>query len=93
VLFLWPVRLPGEDGRQLEWHRSGFEAVEMAMKTWVKIQANMGLGAYEVYEASGNLPEPEWPDKPFEELLKTAFKERFIKDMDHAVLKRLRGAE
>ena len=40
VLFLWPVRLPGEDGRQLEWHRSAFEAAEMAMGKWVKVQVD-----------------------------------------------------
>ena len=91
VLFLWPVRLPGEDGRQMEWHRSAHEAAEMATKAWVKVQANMGLGAYEVFEATGNLPGPEWPEKPFKELLRIAFKGKFIDDINHPALKRLRG--
>ena len=37
----------------------------MAMKTWIKVVANMALGAYEVFEATGSLPEPEWPDIKF----------------------------
>ncbi len=93
VVFLWPIRLPGEDGRQMEWHRSLFQAAEMATKGWVKVQANMSLGAYEVFEATGNLPEPEWPNKTLEELLEIAFKDRFIANPDHPVLRRLRGEE
>jgi hypothetical protein len=51
----------------------------------------MSLGAYEVYEATGDFPEPEWPDATFQEILKIAFKNHFIKSMDHPVIGRLRG--
>ena len=63
----------------------------MATKAWVKVQANMGLGAYEVFKATGNLPAPEWPDKTLGELLSVAFRDRFIDNINHTVLKRLRG--
>ena len=62
VLHLWPVKLPGPDGKHNEWHRSAAEAAELAMKRWIRLTANMSLGAYEVFEATGDLPEPEWPD-------------------------------
>ena len=91
VLTLWPIRLPGEDGRHDEWNRSALEAAEMAQKRWIRVAANMGLGAYEVYEAVGNLPEPEWPDVDFQEILRIAFKDRFITSLDHPVVRRLRG--
>jgi len=92
VVFLWPVRLPGSDGRQLEWHRSAAEAAEMAMKRWIRVQANMSLGAYEVYEASSTIPEPAWPtDLTFTQMLTIAFKGRLVDSFDHPVLKRLRG--
>ena len=91
VVFLWPIRLPGEDGRQSEWHRSAYEAAELAMQNWVKVQANMSLQAYEVSIATANIPEPEWPDKTFQELLTVAFRDRFIDTSDHPVLRRLRG--
>jgi hypothetical protein len=71
TLHLWPVKLPSPEGRHNEWHRSAAEGAERAMKKWVRVTANMPLGAYEIYEASGDLPEPVWPDILFEEILKT----------------------
>jgi len=91
VLTLWPVRMPGEDGRLDEWNASALEAAEMAKASWVRVAANMALGAYEVYQATGDLPEPEWPDLEFREILKVAFKDRFITDLDHPVIRKLRG--
>ena len=67
------------------------EAAQLAMKGWVRIAANMSLGAYEVFNATADLPEPEWPDIGFKQLLRIAFKGRFIRDLGHAVLRRLRG--
>jgi hypothetical protein len=91
VVFLWPVRLPASDGRVLEWHRSGQEAAEHAMHHWIRVVANMSLGAYEIIEAPGKLPDPEYPDYSFHELLRIAFRDRIISSFDHPVLKRLRG--
>jgi hypothetical protein len=91
VVHLWPVRLPGTDGRVLEWHRSAAEAAELAMRRWVRIKANISLGAYEMFEAAGTIPDPEWPDLPFQELLRIGFRDRLVDHTDHAVIKRLRG--
>ncbi len=92
VLQLWPVRLPAPDGRILEWHRSAMEAAELAMRRWVRIKANMALGAYEIFEAASTIADPEWPGLPFQELLRIAFRDRLVDRLDHAVIKRLRGA-
>lgn len=91
VLFVWPIRLPGEDGRHDEWNASALEAAQMAQMDWIRISANMSLGAYEIYQATGDLPEPEWPEMNFSKILETAFKGRFITDLDHPALRRLRG--
>ncbi len=91
VLFLWPVRLPGEDGRIDNWSRSALDAAEKAMDRWVRVSANMSLGAYEIFEAVADIPEPEWPEVSFQEVLEIAFRDRFITDFDHPVLRRLRG--
>ena len=53
VLSLWPVRLPGSDGRQNEWWRSSQEAAERAMTKWTRIKSDMALGAYQLFEATG----------------------------------------
>jgi hypothetical protein len=91
TLFLWPVRLPGPDGKEMEWWRSAREAAELAMTKWVRVKANMDLGAYEMYEASGAMSEPDWPEETFQELIRIAFKDRLITTLDHPVIKRLRG--
>src|SRR5947208_2649687 len=92
TLHLWPVKLPNPDGRQNEWHRSAAEAAERAMKRWVRVTASMSLGAYEIFEASGDLPEPVWPDTPFEEILRIAFRDHIVDTPAHPLVQRLQGA-
>jgi hypothetical protein len=91
VLFVWPVRLPGPDGRVDEWSRTALEAAARATNRWVRVTANMQLGAYDVAEALGQFPDPNWPDLPFREVLKIAFKDKLIQSLDHPVLRKLRG--
>jgi hypothetical protein len=91
VLFLWQLRLPGADGKIDEWSRTALEAANRATKGWVRVAANMALGAYDVFEANAQLTDPDWPDVPFRELLHVAFKDRFIDSLNHPVLRRLRG--
>jgi hypothetical protein len=92
VLTLWPVRLPGQDGKDMEWWRSAREAAELAMHSWVRLKANTALGAYEIYTAAGSIPDPEWPQLSLHEILKIAFREFMVDSTDHAVIKKLRGA-
>jgi hypothetical protein len=89
---LWPVRLPASDNRRDEWQRSAQESAEHAMAAWIRVVSNKNLGAYEIIKAtSKNIPEPEWPEHTFQDLLRIAFRERIIDSFDHSVLKRLRG--
>jgi hypothetical protein len=92
VLFLWPVKLPGSEGRVNEWHRSAAEAAELAMSKWIRVQADMHLGAYRLTEAAGNVSEPAWPDLPFREILRVGFRDRLVTSLDHPLVKRLLGA-
>ena len=91
VLFLWSIRLPAEDGRHDQWNASALEAASMAQKDWIRISSNMDLGAYDIFQSKGVLAEPEWPDIDFTKILEIAFKDRYIDDIDHPVLRRLRG--
>jgi hypothetical protein len=90
-VFLWPIPLPGLDGKDNPWHQSAREAVRLACERWVRIVSNRSLGAYEANVTRAELAEPAWPAKTFGELLKVAFRDRFIDSIDHPVLKRLRG--
>ena len=89
---LWPVKLPGPDGRPNEWNRTAAAAAERAMEKWVRVTSSMSLGAYEIFEASGNIPEPVWPDHSFEEIVGIAFRDRLVDRPDHPLVQRLKGA-
>lgn len=92
VAFLWPIRGPGPDGRYLAWWQSVADGAEQAKTHWIKLKANMALGAYEIFEAvNQNIPEPVWPTEPFEEIVRIAFRDKLIDRPDHPVIKRLRG--
>jgi hypothetical protein len=91
VVFLWALNLPKPDGKVDEWTRTGLEAVQLATKGWVRVYANMGVGGYEVAQPTATLSEPEWPDLPFREMLRIAFRDRFVDTLDHPILRRLRG--
>ncbi len=89
--FLWPARVPDTDGRRNNWHLSALRAAELAMTKWVRMQSNMADGKYDVFEATGNIPDPEWPEMTFAEMLKICFEDRYIETTDHPILKQLRG--
>ncbi len=91
IVFLWPIRLPGPDGRLDDWNRSALEISQTAANKWVRVQSNMSLGAYEVYEATAVWSDPEWNIPPLQELLRIAFKDKFVRSLDHPVIRRLRG--
>jgi hypothetical protein len=91
VVFLWPVKLPKPDSKQVAWYRSAAEAAELATKRWVRTKANMALGAYEIFEAASALSDPRWPDISFRELLRIGFRDCLVTSFDHPVIKRLLG--
>jgi len=92
VCFLWPIKLPGEDGRLNSWPQSALEAAEIGKEKWIRVKSNKSLGAYEVFEATATFPDPKWPDVTFEELVTLAFKEKVINDLEHPIVRQLRGA-
>jgi hypothetical protein len=91
TLFLWPCKLPGSDGRTNRWHDSALDAAERAQTAWMRIQADMNLGAYQFFEPRDPLPDPVWPEHSFRGILEIAFRGRFIDSMDHPIIKRLHG--
>jgi hypothetical protein len=91
VTLLWPVRLPAPDDRKAEWPRSEREAAELAMTQWVRTRANMSLGAYEHAVAESKMADPIWPKLSYQELVRIAFRDRMVTNIDHPVVRRLRG--
>lgn len=89
--FIWPVDLPGPDGKLNPWHESMQAAIDLAVTNWVRIIADMEMGGYRTFVAQGSLAEPVWPTKPFHELLEIAFKGRVITSLDHPMVRKLWG--
>jgi hypothetical protein len=61
------------------------------MIEWVRAMPNLSLGAYEIYVAQDGLPDPVFPDLPFQDLLRIAFRDRIVDSEHHLVVKMLRG--
>ena len=51
----------------------------------------MSLGAYDIFEATANIPDPVWPELSFTDILKIAFRDKLIDRPDHPVIQQLRG--
>lgn len=89
--FIWPVRLPSSDGRLDNWNRSAHQAAGEAMKGWVRLASNRDLGAYDVFVPQAHFPAPVWPSISFDDIIRIAFREHFIRDLEHPVIKMLQG--
>lgn len=89
--FLIPIPLPGEDGRRNQWHDSLEAVVALSEKQWVRSVANMSIGGYDAHVAIGQLPEPEWPDMTFEQLMEIAFRGRIVESEEHPLIRQLLG--
>jgi hypothetical protein len=88
--FLWPIKLP-TDGRRNPWLETAADACAEAERRWVRMVP--GRGCYDVFTATApDLPDPEWPDETFNDLLRLAFADRLVDRPDHPVVQRLAGA-
>jgi hypothetical protein len=91
-LFLWPVKLPDEEGKQHECHITLHRAADLASTEWVRVAWHKPTMNYQVTRARGQVPEPQFPEAGLQKLLSIAFADRFITDLDHPVAKNLLGA-
>jgi hypothetical protein len=91
VLLLWPLKLPMEGMRHNSWADTARQAAELAKTKWIRLAPDMGLGGYRIYVAEGELSEPQWPDKPLNEIMQIAFRDRIVDSENHPVVRRLRG--
>jgi hypothetical protein len=87
-LRLWPLRLPGPDGREDDWMSSALSIAEQAKSQWVRLVA--GPSGYTSLTTKAVIPDPVWPSKTIDELLDLAFSKRRIASESDPVLRRLR---
>jgi hypothetical protein len=91
--FVWPIRIPAADESLDDWSKSSLEAADLAKRKWIRIVSNKSLSAYEIIQREGVSPEPKWPELSMGEIMKIAFKDKIIGDLDHPVLCDLLGRE
>lgn len=91
ALMIWPVKLP--QARRNAWHDTALQASELAKEKWISVRANMNAGCYDILEATGNLPDPEFPieDLTFQRMLEIAFRDFYVDSLEHPLVKRLFG--
>ena len=93
VVFLWPAKLPDSTGRLDPWNGSRHKAASIAMGQWVRVVSNRSLCAYDIHSPKIKLKDPTWPELSLKEILEIAFEGRIITELDHPILKSLRGEE
>jgi hypothetical protein len=90
ALIIWPIRLPGSDGRIDDWNASALEAAKIAVSKWVRLSPNMPLGANDIRVGPDPQPEVVWPDYSFEQIIDIAFRDKYISTLDHPIIRQLR---
>jgi hypothetical protein len=89
----WPVKV--RTGKENSWLTSAEAAADHAKQKWVCIISNQKRGRYDVFEAKGDFPDPNWAEvtqgKTVFQLLAIAFKEKLILDENHLQIQKLLG--
>lgn len=88
--FLWPVRLP-KDGRIDKFIQTDLAAAKEAQTKWARRFWVPEIKSHKILAAKNLTDNPVWPEVGFQELLKLAFQDRYITDLNHPVIKNLRG--
>ncbi len=89
--YLWPLRLPKDDGRSDHWATSAIEISELAKTSWVRVNANMQAGFYIGYKAPGITIEPAFLSLSMDEQIQKAFHGRVIDSVDHTIAQEMLG--
>lgn len=91
-VFLWPIKIPNTDspeGRMERYFQSVCSAVTLAKDEWIRVKWNKNLGAYDTLRTDRKLPDPEWPEESFQEIISIAFRNLVITSLDHPLVERL----
>jgi len=91
VPFIWPVKTDVEAGGTGDKYvRIPFAAMTHGREKWTRLYWSQDRREHQI-ETSDLLDAPKFPDKPFSELLKLAFKDAVISTVDHPAILNLKG--
>lgn len=93
-LFLWKIkRQKSDDRRPNLWLQTATDAASLANNQWIRVASNQAKGQYDIVDTKARIPDPEWPEASYAEMLRVCFRGRVIEDGNHEVLRQLRGDE
>lgn len=83
---LWAIAVPDSEGKIHDYPASAREIANAAVGRWLRVTTNKQLSVYEPVVTEVDVPDPRWPDKTMEELLRLAFSGKIIDTEDHPLL-------
>jgi hypothetical protein len=85
---------PGSGQEDNAWYTSARTVAAAAMKGWLKVTKPGGDRGWGYVPIKHQMFNPSWPEKPFPELLNSAFPERVITSLNHELIQQFkeRGA-
>ena len=91
ALFLWPILKPKGDGAGGQLFDQALEDLSLSRSSWVRRQWDHGAKTYRIAQAKTE-KKPDWPDNcDIFAWVEKAFKDLFIDDLEHPIVRKLRG--
>jgi hypothetical protein len=83
---LWPLKLDPPDGKSNRWNASALNILEIAASgKWVRIVSMKKEYRYQVSKRTFEETPPRFSDRPFQDLVDDAFKERIVISLNHEI--------
>jgi len=90
-LFLWPIIKPKADGTGIQLFENDLADLSLSRTCWIRRQWVSGSKSHKVDQANTDRS-PEWPENTsIGDWVKRAFRGRFIDNLDHQLVRQLRG--
>jgi hypothetical protein len=80
-----------QNSRPNAWHSSLIRGIQYAETSWVRLEANMGAGQYNIIVSKDDLGEPQWPTQTMDELVQEVFSNNIIADENHPYIRQIQG--
>ena len=91
TLFFWPINVVDPSDPN-DWTISQHQAAVRSRDTWIRLLSDRNLSAYIIQLPLGDLPPAKWPKEiDLDVMLEKAFRGKIIDDINHDVIKKLRG--
>jgi hypothetical protein len=87
------VKVPETDRTPNTFTQTSWDAIPILERQWGRLDMNESGSGYDVILPEAQWPDPEWRDESLGALILKAFKGRFVDDMNHGIIKILRGQD